>query len=471
MIMRLYLILAVFSLFFSAVLRSEELRAPEHPNIDLVLIAPRLQAHIGAFEDWLNLTCGLTHEQQAAVSKACGDALTRTTNRFAELPVIDSEFDGSEFLSTPILFCGVDGAAPSLFDSKLRRELDQILTQEQRERFQAEGKIRQQRCHEASVGRIIKTIDDKLYLKQSQRTEVQANLLAAQPPFSNALFSFQFNAHDFGCKFLSKQDFLPRSLMTAPQLAHLETLSESFPDYGFHISGRYSDEQYLSFLKRRATQDQESLKQYVKMQVDSLSEGADDETLRFLQLACEGAVERVINDWYRSHLRRLFDERGHREDQEHFWGQRVNTFLLDEDPFLRVNLTNHKLLQAMLDKSPAQDDVLKAYTFMLFDQELWLTSEQRKEFEPYLLDRIDYIGTSVRPRGTFQVVHDDIREFGRVLYSVPDEKMVQLLSGRQLAVWKLLKEHLTCNDNLIEYRQRREFVGLGYLWKPPSTEN
>lgn len=471
---RLMFVMCLLVFCISAALAQEETQPENHTEVmvafDWRLMQGRAEAFLAAYESWLNETCGLSPAQRETVEAASKTAMMRFKDRFIAT-LKQYHLASSDYLSTPILFGGLDHTARSLFDQEFNTQLQGVLTPAQKEILQKQSTLRQQQHHLACAGFLVEVVDDRLFLTSTQRRVFQKKLSEVDSHFQNAFFTFNMHPDALQSKFILEEKWFPHELLTKGQRERAEVLSKGFMGDWQEVDANCTGQEYQDLIDAKAHQARPAFESYLAVQIDGYRERLDQESLKKLELANLGVIERNLADWRRGQLNQMFFEHDGSFVQTHFYVQSPTPIWMEHDGVWLACLKTGKIKSAIQAGAAEQSENVRPYILMLFDQELWLTSKQLAEFRTEVEHQMELMDIGSYPKGHLQDIHHVLRDFGRLLHGMPDERMAQILSERQYQVWMLLKKELVVKENTIQSVMRHGTNHLGSVWQLPYVRN
>lgn len=442
----------------------------EGPDLEWGRMSGRLEAHLGCYQSWLGAICNLSEEQNQRVTHACKASFERAKAHFEANRKPYQEFDMNEYPSTPIIFCGFEGAAPSLFDQQFNDEIKSILTSEQSRIVAELDAERKQSIHLACAGRITEIINEMMILTPTQCESIQKILSEKEPKFRNALFTFYPRWDETKSQLLDEQEWFPVSSLTPAQIIRPKTMRKSdWPNESFD-SNTISHQLLLKKVEDRLGESRDSMMQYVSVYIDGYHDRLNEEDFRYFSRACEAAVDRFLVEYCRAHMNQLY-EANELFQRDEFFVHTPSPFQMQHDEFWVAMLSHGKIYEVNQARAAERAVHVDAYLLTLFDQELWLTDTQRKSLGELLTNQMSKFTSNRRNDFYSREFRGDLGNLARLLFTLPEEELQQFLTKEQFKGWQTLKNEFQCEFNELHYHRRFGTYPLGELYLSPAPNN
>ncbi len=430
----------------------------------------RIQAHSDSVEAWVNATCEITDEQKGRLKEICAAQVTKDIEAFGKGQ--DPDQRNKPFPKTfVLLFTRKEGIAIEFSDGVFSALRKSILTPEQTVKLDAALAERKTFQRDAYIDFLVSMIDKELYLSAEQRDSLRAHLQGRKTTITHPMFAFQPQNYYLPYESLSTllSSVPGKNILAPPQKKRLTDLTGIDPNNQpvnfqaadgvegwykkMHQLGLKQRELYLRAAAVRIAWYQKEL-QLSPEQVDHLT------------IASKGAAIRALADWKES------TEQTFEQMQQHM-AQAGGNFGFGASPIDTKSIDNNEIWSealktmtegtsngGMIERTAALKASMGASLLALFDEELWLTPDQRKAL-------VSQFEKSVPTTDQSLQYQDYIREIvlmAHPLFLTNEKKRNEVLTLPQQEVWKVMQSFFNYQNqnNYVQIQLRNNNGNFGF---------
>lgn len=430
----------------------------------------RIQAYSDSVEAWVGSTCEASDEQRARLREIFSVQVASAIEAFGKGQ--DPNQRNKPFPKTfVLLFTRKDGIAVEFSDDVFKALRKDILTPEQSAKLHLALAERQTFQRDAYIRFLVSMIDKELYLSAEQRDALQAHLQERKKSISHTMFSFQ--PQNYYLPYESLATLLSsvpgKSILDPPQKKRLADLTGTDPNNQsmvfqaadgvegwykqMHQLGAKQRDLYLRAAAVRIAWYQREL-QLSPEQVDHLT------------LASKGAAIRALADWKES------TEQTFEQMQQHmaqaggnfgFSSSVIDTMAIDSNEIWSEALktmTEGTSNGGMIERAASLKASKSAALLALFDEELWLTPEQRKA----LVSQFEKSIPETEQSFQYQDYIREIVLMAHPLFLTNEKKRNEVLTPPQQEVWKVMQSFFNYQNqnNYVQIQLRNNNGNFGF---------
>jgi hypothetical protein len=430
----------------------------------------RIQAYSDSVEAWVSSTCQVSDEQKGLLKEIFAAQVKKDLEAFGKGQ--DPDQRNKPFPKSFVLFfTRKDGIATEFSEDVFRVLRKDFLSPEQTGKLDAALTERQTFQRDAYIDFLVSMIDKELYLSAEQRDSLRAHLRGRKTPITHPMYAFQ--PQDYYLPYESMTTLLSsvpgKSILDPPQKKRLADLTGTDPNNQqvvfqaeegvegwykkMHQLGLKQRELYLRAAAVRIAWYQKEL-QLSPEQVDHLT------------IASKGAAIRALADWKES------TEQTFEQMQQHlaqaggnfgFGASLIDTKAIDSNEIWSETLktmTEGTSNGGMIERTAALKASTGASLLALFDEELWLTPDQRKTL-------VSQFEKSVPETDQSLQYQDYIREvvlMAHPLFLTNEKKRNEVLTPPQQEVWKVMQSFFNYQNqnNYVQIQLRNNNGNFGF---------
>ena len=430
----------------------------------------RIQAYSNSLEAWVSSTCEISEEQKGRLKEIFAAQVAIDIEAFGKGQ--DPEQRNKPFPKTFVLFfTSGDGIATEFSVDVFIVLRKEFLSPEQTTKLDAALKERQMFQRDAYINFLVSMVDKELYLSGEQRNSLRVHLQGQKRSIRHPMYAFQ--PQDYYLPYESMATLLSsvpgKSILDPPQKKRLSDLTGTDPNNQnisfqaeegvegwykkMHQLGSKQRELYLRAAAVRIAWYQKEL-QLSPEQVDHLT------------IASKGAAIRALADWKES------TEQTFEQMQQHlaqaggnfgFGANPIDTRAIDQNEIWSEALktmTEGTSNGGMTERTAALKASMGASLLALFDEELWLTPDQRKAL-------VSQFEKSVPETDRSLQYQDYIREIvlmAHPLFLTNEKKRNEVLTPPQQEVWKVMQSFFNYQNqnNYVQIQLRNNNGNFGF---------
>lgn len=419
----------------------------------------RIQAYSDSVEAWVSSTCEASDEQKARLKEIFASQVKKDIEAFGKGQ--DPDQRNKPFPKTfVLLFTRKDGIATEFSNDVFKSLRKEILTPEQSAKLDAALVERQTWQRDAYISFLVSMIDRELYLSAEQRNALRSHLQERKTPITHPMYAFQ--PQDYYLPYESMATLLAsvpgKSILDAPQKKRLTDLTGTDPNTQ-HISFQ-AEEGVEGWYKKMHQLGVKQRDLYLRAAAVRIAWYQKElqlspEQVDHLTIASKGAAIRALADWKES-TEQMFEQM-----QQHlaqaggnfgFGAEPIDTKAIDSNEIWSEALktmTEGTSNGGMIERAAALKASKSASLLALFDEELWLTPDQRKVLASQFEKSIPETEQSLR-------YQDYIREvvlMAHPLFLTNEKKRNEVLTPPQQEVWKVMQ-------TFFDYQNQNNYVQI-----------
>lgn len=429
----------------------------------------RIQTYSDSVEAWVGSTCEVSDEQRGRLKEIFAAQVTKDIEAFGKGQ--DPDQRNRPFPKTfVLLFTRKDGIAVEFSDDVFKVLRKEILTPEQTAKLDAALAERQTFQRDAYISFLVSMIDKELYLSAEQRDALRTHL-QEKKTITHPMYAFQ--PQDYYLPYESPSTLLSsvpgKSILDPPQKKRLADLTGTDPNFQqvnfqaeegvegwykkMHQLGARQRDLYLRAAAVRIAWYQKEL-QLSPEQVDHLT------------IASKGAAIRALADWKES------TEQTFEQMQQHlaqaggnfgFGANPIDTKAIDSNEIWAEALktmTEGTSNGGMIERAASLKASRSTSLLALFDEELWLTPDQRKALASQFEKSLPETEQSLQ-------YQDYIREvvlMAHPLFLTNEKKRNEILTPPQQEVWKVMQSFFNYQNqnNYVQIQLRNNNGNFGF---------
>ena len=429
----------------------------------------RIQAYSDSVEAWVSSTCSVSEEQKGRLKEIFAAQVTIDIEAFGKGQEPDQQ--NRQFPKTfVLLFTRRKGMATEFSEDIFRALRKDFLSPEQTAKLEAAFAERQTFQQDAYINFLVSIIDNELYLSLEQRDALRAHL-REKKTITHPLYAFQpqnyYLPYESLAEVLSK---VPgKSILDPAQKKRLTDLTGTDPNNPnvnfqaadgvegwykkMHQLGLKQRDLYLRAAEVRIAWYQKEL-QLSPEQVDHLT------------VASKGAAIRALGDW-KENTQQTFEQMQQHMAQAGgnfgFGASPIDTKSIDSSEIWSEALktmTEGTSNGGMIERAASLKASRSASLLALFDEELWLTADQRKALVSQFEKSIPESEQSLQ-------YQDYIREIvlmAHPLFLTNEKKRNEVLTPPQQDVWKVMQSFFNYQNqnNYVQIQLRNNNGNFGF---------
>ena len=429
----------------------------------------RIQAHSDTVEAWVSSTCELSDEQKARLKEIFTAQVASDIKAFGKGQTPDQQ--NRPFPKTfVLLFTRRKGIATEFSEDIFRALRKDFLSPAQTAKLDAAFAERKTFQQEAYINFLVSMIDKELYLSAEQRDALRAHL-REKKTITHPMYSFQ--PQNYYLPYESLSGLLSKvpgkSILDPAQKKRLADLTGTDPNNQqvnfqaeegvegwykkMHQLGLKQRDLYLRAAEVRIAWYQKEL-QLSPEQVDHLT------------IASKGAAIRALADW-KENTERTFEQMQQHMAQAGgnfgFGASPIDTKAIDSNEIwsealktMTEGTSNGGMIERAASLKASKCESLLA----LFDEELWLTQDQRKAM-------VSQFEKSVPETEQSLQYQDYIREIvlmAHPLFLTNEKKRNEVLTPPQQEVWKVMQSFFNYQNqnNYVQIQLRNNNGNFGF---------
>ncbi len=438
-------------------------RFPAPPEKEMEKRKERLEAFAVAQKVWIHRVCALKDGQSQKYDELVAERIEGSQERHKNSNVRRTGF--ADY--APVQFTFQDGAAKSTFaGSEWYVEIEKILTDDQEERLATANEKRTASICAAQKDRIVNILDEELFFTSRQRPIVAKQVEERLSSDNDTLYSL--TNQTYYLKYKSPQNILSGSILDVLSPAQRDRWERVQKG---HQSGARS-ERYITFMSNEGVDGwYKALDESLKQQAIRLTQAANvrieyyaeefklsDKDVHHLKLAAKGTIIYCMQTWKKSAKMNLkqWEERMNQQqfgngnfgfsvavpstkviEQHDLWKNTLSEMGVDSTASTKKQV-NHKRAGKL------------KYIISLLDRELWLTSEQRDQFEKVLSEKLpksDMPGYEYM----YEVVLVAI-----ATTRLDEADVKEILDPEQMIAWNALKGQFAINGQMVRINMQNQ---------------
>jgi hypothetical protein len=476
--------------------------APPNPANDAIKDErkQRVTMHMTAMLAWMDSVCELKDDQRKQIEQHFAEVVSESQDRWAKAPNRGEQNGNRDFI--PFEFVTV--SRKLTHSSKLRRALDQILTEEQGQRLSEALEDRDEVLKSDMVGLAALVLDGELFLSANQYKPVADELksILGQRLYPG-LFGFHNDMYPF-----QRAAFQPSSKLKAvlgdvryKRFERLTRQNGEAERYVMITLGNGDGEaSFTAAVDAQPKRVAEAMA--VRIQFLRESHGLTDVQCRKLTIAAKGAASREIDKWIETSDKQMDSMRQQFGNQNISWGMsllqisqvernklwvktRDKLLFGDKKPATEKEKVNEQVVQArtqiksaidalfskaeqpkqkknvveLTDRQKYQRAAMVGYLVGTIDQEVWLRADQREPMSKL----IDAAVSNFDRYTVYNSRYTEIQMLADVLFVVKKPALTKLLSDKQLAAWDNLKKQFKQQERYMTVRYRHGDIQFRFL--------
>ncbi len=442
------------------------------PEKDRTEFKDRVTSFSNAMFRWVIRTCEVPEAEQAKIREAFEAQIRSHVETFEKRGARDQRQQQSPFPKTMLLLFTQDDAAGSDFrDAVLQKLRKDLLTEEQKQKLETALTERESFRTRAISEFLTTIVDRELFLTSEQRTQMVDKLVSMKKPPRHTFYSFQ--AQSYYMPYESLSPLLSRAaikdLLSPAQRKRLTDLSGSDPNDQLVFQAAEGREVWVKAMADMASSQRSKYLRSMAVRVAWLEQELklSAEQVEYLNIASKGAAIRALGDWKEQTLQTL-------DQMEQQMAQMGGNFGFGASPIDNSSIDQNEIWTASLkevaegkaadllkDRNQKLGQSVAACLVAMFDDEMWLTPEQRTNFQPIVAKSL--------PKANNQMqYYDYIRELIWMAYPLhksDDKAREAVLTEEQNAVWKLLKSTYSFQkeNNYVQIQLRNQGGSFGFM--------
>ena len=429
----------------------------------------RIQAYSDSVEAWIIATCEVTDEQKGRLKEIFVAQVKKDIEAFGKGQ--DPDQRNKPFPNSfVLLFTRKDGIAVEFSEGVVSAMRKSVLTPEQAAKLDAALAERQTFQRENYINFLVSMIDKELYLSSEQRDALRAHL-QEKKTLTHPMYTFQ--PQNYYLPYESLSGLLSKvpgkSILDPAQKKRLADLTGTDPNNQsvvfqaadgvegwykqMHQLGLKQRDLYLRAAAVRIAWYQKEL-QLSPEQVDHLT------------IASKGAAIRALADW-KENTEQMFEQMQQHMAQAGgnfgFGASLIDTRTIDSNEIWSEALktmTEGTSNGGMIERTAALKASTVASLLALFDEELWLTPDQRKALVSQFEQSVPETDQSLQ-------YQDYIREIvlmAHPLFLTNEKKRNEVLTPPQQEVWKVMQSFFNYQNqnNYVQIQLRNNNGNFGF---------
>ena len=429
----------------------------------------RIQAYSDSVEAWVNSTCEVTDEQKGRLKEIFAAQVTKDIEAFGKGQ--DPNQQNKPFPNSfVLLFTRKDGIAVEFSDDVFKVLRKEILTPEQTAKLDAALAERQTFQRDAYISFLVSMIDKELYLSAEQRDALRA-YLQEKKTITHPMYAFQ--PQDYYLPYESPSTLLSsvpgKSILDPAQKKRLADLTGTDPNFQqVHFQAEEGVEGWYKKMHQLGARQRDLYLRAAAVRIAWYQKELQlsPEQVDHLTIASKGAAIRALADWKES------TEQTFEQMQQHlaqaggnfgFGANPIDTRAIDQNEIWSEALktmtegTSHG---GMIERTAALKASMGASLLALFDEELWLTPDQRNAL-------VSQFEKSVPETDRSLQYQDYIREvvlMAHPLFLTNEKKRNEVLTPPQQEVWKVMQSFFNYQNqnNYVQIQLRNNNGNFGF---------
>ena len=429
----------------------------------------RIQACGDAVEAWVSATCEVTDEQKGRLKDIFAAQVKKDIEAFGKGQ--DPDQRNKPFPKTfVLLFTRQKGIAVEFSENVFKALRKDVLSPEQSAKLDAALAERQTFQRDAYISFLVSMIDKELYLSAEQRDRLRA-YLQEKKTITHPMYSFQ--PQDYYLPYESPSTLLSgvpgKSILDPAQKKRLADLTGTDPNnQQVHFQAEEGVEGWYKKMHQLGVKQRDLYLRAAAVRIAWYQKELQlsPEQVDHLTIASKGAAIRALADWKESteqtfeqmqqHLAQAggnfgfgaspIDTRG--IDQNEIWSEALKT------------MTEGTSNGGKIERAASLKASRSASLLALFDEELWLTPDQRKAL-------VSQFEKSVPESEQSLQYQDYIREIvlmAHPLFLTNEKKRNEVLTPPQQEVWKVMQSFFNYQNqnNYVQIQLRNNNGNFGF---------
>ncbi len=430
----------------------------------------RIQAYSDTVEAWVSSTCEVSEEQKGRLKEIFAAQVASAIEAFGKGQ--DPNQQNRPFPKTfVLLFTRKEGIASKFSENIFRTLRKDFLTPEQIAKLDPALAERETFHREAYINFVVSMIDKELFLATAQRDALRAHLHERKKAITHPMYSFQ--PQDYYLPYESPSTLLSsvpgKSILDPPQKKRLADLTGTDPNIQ-HVSFQ-AEEGVEGWYKKMHQLGSKQRELYLRAAAVRIAWYQKElqlspEQVDHLTIASKGAAIRALADWKES------TEQTFEQMQQHlaqaggnfgFGANPIDTRAIDQNEIWSEALktmTEGTSNGGMIERAASLKACRIASLLALFDEELWLTPDQRKAL-------VSQFEKSVPESEQSLQYQDYIREIvlmAHPLFLTNEKKRNEVLTPSQQEVWKVMQSFFNYQNqnNYVQIQLRNNNGNFGF---------
>lgn len=429
----------------------------------------RIQAYSDAVEAWSIATCEVTDEQKGRLKEIFAAQVKKDIEVFGKGQ--DPDQRNKPFPKTfVLLFTRQEGIAVEFSENVFKALRKDVLSPEQTAKLDAALAERQTFQRDAYIRFLVSMIDKELYLSAEQRDRLRA-YLQEKKTVTHPMYAFQ--PQDYYLPYESPSTLLSgvpgKSILEPPQKKRLADLTGTDPNIQ-HVSFQAEDgvEGWYKKMHQLGSKQRELYLRAAAVRIAWYQKELQlsPEQVDHLTIASKGAAIRALADWKES------TEQTFEQMQQHlaqaggnfgFGASPIDTRGIDQNEIWSEALkamTEGTSNGGMTERTAALKASMGVSLLALFDEELWLTPDQRKALASQFEKSVPETDRSLQ-------YQDYIREvvlMAHPLFLTNEKKRNEILTPPQQEVWKVMQSFFNYQNqnNYVQIQLRNNNGNFGF---------
>lgn len=447
----------------------------EIPEKDRAEFKDRITGYSHAMCAWVIQTCAIPEMEQPRFREVFErqvqsrmEAFERGAGRNAQRDVHQVEPFSK---TTPLLFTRSSADGAEFRNAVLESLRKELLSNEQKQKLEDALKERETfRLH--AIAEFLTSIADReLFLTEQQRTEMVRKMVTAKKPVQHTFYAFQPQSYYLPYEPLSQlfSRISAKDVLSPSQKKRLTDLSGSDPNNHLVFQAADGPDAWLSQMAAMSESQRSLFLRGMAVRIAWLEHELklSAEQIEYLTVAGKGAAIRAIGDW-KEQTRQTLDQMEQQMAQMGgnfgFGASTLDSSSIDQNEIWIEGLrevAEGRGWDLLKERDKKLNESVAACLVALFDDELWLTAEQRKSLQPVFANSLPKSSDPVQ-------YYDYIRELiwlAYPLFKSDDAARSAVLSDEQNAVWQTLKSIYSFQkeNNYVQIQLRNQGGSFGFM--------
>lgn len=446
--------------------------AVEIPEKDRAEFKDRITGYSNAMAAWVIQVCDISETEQPKFREVFEGQIQSQIQAFEKRGARAERQQQSPIPKTmPLLFTQSGAVGADFRDAVLGELRKGLLTEQQQQKLDEALKDRFAFRQRALAEFLTSIVDRELFLTEEQRTQIIEKLGTAKKPVQHTFYSFQPQSYYLPYESLSQllSRVSAKEQLSPSQKKRLTDLSGSDPNNHLVFQAADGPDAWLSRMAEMSDSQRSLFLRGIVVRIAWLEHELklSAEQVEYLTVAGKGAAVRAIGDW-KEQTRQTLD---HMEQQMAqmggnfgFGASSLDSSSIDQNEIWLEGLrevTDGRGPELLKERDRKLGESVAACLVALFDDELWLTSEQRSKLQPVVAKSLPKVSNPVQ-------YYDYIRELiwlAYPLFKSDDEARTAVLNEEQNAVWKTLKSTYSFQkeNNYVQIQLRNQGGSFGFM--------
>ncbi|MFO0999954.1 MAG: hypothetical protein U0936_06445 [Planctomycetaceae bacterium] len=430
----------------------------------------RIQAYSDAVEAWVIATCEVTEEQKGRLKEIFVAQVKKDIEAFGKGQ--DPDQRNKPFPKTFVLLftCG-DGIATEFSVEVFIALRKELLSPEQTTKLDAALTERQMFQRDAYINFLVSMVDKELYLSAEQRDSLRAHLQGRKRSIRHPMYSFQPQNYYLPYESLSTllSSVPGKNILSTPQKRRLTDLTGTDPN-NQHVVFQAADglEGWYKQMHQLGLKQRDLYLRAAAVRIEWYQKELQlsPEQVDHLTIASKGAAIRALADW-KENTEQTFEQMQQHMAQAGgnfgFGASLIDTRTIDNNEIWSEALktmTEGTSNGGMIDRTATLKASAGASLLALFDEELWLTPDQRKALVSQFEKSVPETDQSIQ-------YQDYIREIvlmAHPLFLTNEKKRNEVLTPPQQEVWKVMQSFFNYQNqnNYVQIQLRNNNGNFGF---------